>query len=135
MGRNGATYSPFPFVVSIRMTASFLSAFTTDTLAPTISPPDLSLTVPTIEPVISCAEAIAPQIHRDTNTQIATEFLLMTPPLVLESISPPAATDGSSKHSPDILPLPAASGDTLLNSFGWSCFSLVSSHAFFSTAA
>src|SRR5712664_1899119 len=89
MGRNGATYSPFPFVASIRTTASLLSAFTTDTLAPTISPPDLSLTVPTIEPVISCAEAIAPQIHRDTNTQIATEFLLMTPPLVLESISPP----------------------------------------------
>src|SRR5260370_3569774 len=129
MGRNGATYSPFPFVDSIRTTAAFLSAFTTDTLAPTISPPDLSLTVPTIEPAISCAEAIAPQTHRDTNTQSTKKFLLMTPPLVLESISPPAGADGSSKHVPDILP--AKCGVKFLKRFCCCRFSAGSSLSFF----
>src|ERR1700730_18078841 len=104
MGRNGATNSPFSFVDTIRTTTSFLSAFTIDTLAPTISAPDLSVTAPTIEPVISCAETIAAPINRDTNTNSARQFLLMTPPLVPVSTSPSAGADGSPQDAPVLLP-------------------------------
>src|SRR5467141_1742700 len=84
-GKYAARYRPFGSVVTVRRT-TFLSRFLIVTLAPATAAPEESVTVPTIEPVISCAEAIAALIHRDTNTYSAKEFLLMTPPLVLVSI-------------------------------------------------
>src|SRR5260370_29859679 len=127
-GKYVARYWPFESVVAVRRT-TFLPRFLIVTLAPATAAPEEALTVPTIEPVISCAEAIAPQIHRHTNTYSITEFLLMTPPLVLVSISPPAGADGSSKHVPDILP--AGCGVKFLKRFCACCFSVGSSHPFF----
>jgi hypothetical protein len=47
--------SPVSFVPTERTTASFLSVWMTVMLAPATTPPDLSVTRPEMEPVISCA--------------------------------------------------------------------------------
>src|SRR5882762_8291248 len=102
-GKYAARYWPLASVVTVRRT-TFLSRFLIVTLAPATAAPEESLTVPTIEPVISCAETIAEQIHRDTNTYSAREFLLMTPHLVPVFISPSAGADGSPQDAPVLLP-------------------------------